>query len=169
MNNITDELLNRYIDGDLSQSEKDSIAQQLQTSPELQKRYNALLKVGTILKNIEESELTPNFTKIVMIKLARKEKLAKQQKHFITFILSSLGLIVLAITGFILYQILNSIEAGSANEVVKKYSEGIGNFLTEIFSEKNLSIFGSILSLVMLISGYLIFEYQKQIKKKLLH
>lgn len=169
MNNINDELLNRYIDGDLSQYEQDSIAKQLQASPELQKKYNALLKIGAELKNIEEAGLTPNFTKIVMLKLAKKEKLAKQQKHFITFILSFLGLIVLAITGFILYQILNSIEASSANEVVAKYSESIGNFLTEIFSKKNLSIFGSILSLVMLISGYLIFEYQKQIKKKLSH
>ncbi len=169
MININDELLNRYIDGDLSQSEKDSIAKQLQTSPELQKKYNALLKVGAELKNIEEAGLTPNFTKIVMLKLAKKEKLAKQQKHFITFIISSLGLIVLAITGFILYQILNSIEASSANAIVTKYSEGIGYFLTEIFSKKNISIFGSILSLVMLFSGYLIFEYQKQIKKKLSH
>lgn len=169
MNIIDDELLNRYIDGDLSQSQKEFVARELQTSSELQKRYNALMQVGALIKEINEEGLTPNFTKIVMTKLARKEKLIKQQKQFITFILSLLGLIVLAITGYALYQVLNSIDASNANEVVVKYSEGIGDYLTEIFSKKYITIFGSILSLVMLISGYLILEYQKQIKKKLSH
>ena len=66
-------------------------------------------------------------------------------------------------------QIISSIQASESTELVTKYSKGIGDYFLNLFGQKNLSIFGSILSLIMLVSGYFLFEYQKQSKKNFGH
>ena len=169
MININDELLNKYLDDELNREEKDLVKTAIESSSELKKKYAALLDAHSLLKNIEPDSPSLNFTKLVMNKISSKASTARQQKYFLFSILSFFGLIVLGITGYVLIQIISSIQASESTELVTTYSKGIGDYFLNLFGQKNLSIFGSILSLIMLVSGYFLFEYQKQSQKNFGH
>jgi hypothetical protein len=83
-------------------------------------------------------------------------------------ILSVLGIITLSIVGFIFVQIIPS-SGTESNHIVTEYSQNIGDYFSNIFGKKNISIFGAILSFIMLVSAYLFYEYQKQSKKNFSH
>ncbi|MEO8232154.1 MAG: hypothetical protein ABI638_07710 [Ignavibacteriota bacterium] len=165
MININDEILNKYLDDDLSADEKLKVKTAIENSSELQKKYDALLKTNNLLKNMEPDSPSLDFSKLVMNKINIKTSTARQQKYFLVTMLSFLGLIALGITGYLLFQILSSVQASETNEVVTTYSKNIGDYLSSMFGKQNISIFGSILSFVILVSAYFLYEYQKQSKK----
>ena len=109
---INDEMLNKYLDDELNREEKDLVKTAIENSPELKKKYAALLDTHSLLKNVEPDSPSLNFTKLVMNKISSKASTARQQKYFLFSILSLFGLIVLGITGYVLYQIISS----SANQ-----------------------------------------------------
>lgn len=166
---INDEMLNKYLDDELNREEKELVKTAIENSPELKKKFVALLDTHSLLKNMEPDLPSLNFTKLVMNKISSKASTARQQKYFLFAILSFFGVIVLGISGYVLFQIISSIQVSETNEIVTTYSKGIGDFFSNIFGKKNLSIFGSILSFIMLVSGYFLFEYQKQSKKNFGH
>ena len=166
---INDELLNKYLDDELNREEKDFLKISIEKSPELKKKYAALLYTHNLLKNVEPDSPSPNFTKQVMNKISRRTSTARQQKYFLFSVLSLFGLIVLGITGYVLFQIISSVQASESTEVVTTYSKNVGDYFSNLFGQKNISIFGSILSFIMLVSGYFLFEYQKQSKKNFGH
>ena len=169
MININDELLNKYLDNELNREEKDLVKTAIENSPELKKKYAALLDANSLLKNMKLDSPSLDFTKLVMNKISSKTSTARQQKYFLFTILSIFGVIALGITGFLLYQIISSIQPGDSSEVVTTYSKGIGDYFSNLFGKKNLSIFGSLLSFVMLISGYFLYDFQKRSKKNFSH
>jgi hypothetical protein len=166
---INDELLNKYLDDELNREEKDLVKTAIEKSPELKKKYASLLETNHFLKNIDLDSPSLDFTKLVMNKIRSKTSTARQQKYFLFSILSFFGLIVLGITGYVFYQIISSMQASESTETITTYSKSIGDYFSNLFGQKNLSIFGSILSFIMLVSGYFLFEYQKQSKKKFSH
>lgn len=166
---INDEMLNKYLDDELNREEKDLVKTAIENSPELKKKYAALLDTHSLLKNVEPDSPSLNFTKQVMNKISSKASIARQQKYFLFSVLSLFGLIILGITGYVLYQIVSSVQTNESTEVVTTYSKSIGDYFSNLFGQKNISIFGSILSFIMLVSGYFLFEYQKQSKKNFGH
>jgi len=166
---INDELLNKYLDDELNREEKDLVKTAIENSPELKKKYASLLETNQLLKNMDLDSPSLDFTKLVMNKISSKASTARQQKYFLFSILSFFGLIVLGITGYVLYQIISSMQTSESTEAVTTYSKSIGDYFSNLFGQKNLSIFGSILSFIMLVSGYFLFEYQKQSKKNFGH
>jgi cytochrome b subunit of formate dehydrogenase len=169
MNNINDELLNKYLDDELNQEEKDLVKTSIESSLEVKKRFEALLKAHNLFNSVEEESLSIDFTKLVMSKLNRKSVIAQQQKYFLLSILSLLGLVILWITGYVLSQVISSIQPIQSSEYVATYSKDLGNYIANLFGQKNLSIFGSVLSFIMLISGYFLYDYQKHSKKNFSH
>ncbi len=169
MNNINDELLNKYLDDELNQDEKVLVKISIESSLEVKKRYEALLKAHSLLNSIKEESTSIDFTKLVMKKLNNKSVVAQQQKYFLLSILSLLGLIILGITGYVLYQVISSIQPIQSSEVVTTYAKDLGDYVSNLFGQKNLTIFGSVLSFIMLISGYFLYDYQKHSKKNFSH
>jgi cytochrome b subunit of formate dehydrogenase len=169
MNNINDELLNKYLDGELNREEKDLVKTLIESSLEVKKRYETLLKAHSLFNSVEEESPSIDFTKLVMKKLDNKSAIAQQQKYFLLSMLSLLGLIILGITGYALYQVISSIQPIQSSEIVTTYSKGLGDSVSNLFGQKNLTIFGSVLSFIMLISGYFLYDYQKHSKKNFSH
>lgn len=169
MKNINDELLNKYLDDELDSEEKSFVKTAISDSIEVKKRYEELLKTHNLLQSMEEDSPSINFTKLIMKRLSNRTSTVQQQKYFLFSILSLFGLIILGITGFVLYQIISSIQPVESKEVVTTYSKGIGDYISNLFGQKNIHIFGSILSLIMFVSGYFLFEYQKNSKKNFSH
>ena len=162
MININDELLNKYLDDELNREEKDIVKNAIENSPDLIKKYAELFKTHNLLKSIAQDSPSIDFTKLVMNKVNRKVSNAKQQKYFLFAVLSIFGLIALCITGFILFQMISTSKTVETNEIITTYSKSIGDYFSSLFGKKNLIIFGSLLSFIMLVSGYFLFEFQKR-------
>lgn len=167
--NIDDELLNKYLDDELNLEEKELVKTSIEGSLEVRKRYEVLLKAHIIFKSIEVESTSIDFTKLVMNKLNRKSVLVQQQKYFLLSILSILGMVIAGITGYALYQVISSIEPSQSSEFVTTYSKDLGDYVSNLFGQKNLTILGSVLSFIMLISGYFLYDYQKHSKKNFSH
>lgn len=169
MNNINDEILNKYLDEELNREEMDRVKIAIENSSELKKKYEALLSANIFLKNVEPESPSADFTKKVMGKIEIKKASAHQQKYFLFTILSLLGLIVCGITGYVFYETITSIQASETSNLISSYSNSIGDYFSSLFGKKNLSIFGSVLSFIMLVSGYFLYDYQKHSKKNFSH
>lgn len=169
MNNINDEMLNKFLDNELNDVEMNLVKSAIKNSAELKRKYETLLITHNLLKNIQPDSPSINFNKMVMQKISKCGTIKIQQKRFLFSILSLFGIIILGIVGYVFYEIISSIQQSDSSEAISTYSNTIGNYFSSFFGKKNLSIFGSVLSFIMLISGYFLYDYQKHSKKNFSH
>jgi hypothetical protein len=173
MINITDEILNKYLDGELSRDEIDQVNLALHNSEELQKKFNALKLVHKELLNFREDEVSDSFTNILMKQIViKKFVLPKQQKYFIASVAAFMTLLCLVIFGFSISAVLSASpssigDSSSLFDSIPNLSEGLFKIFKQLFSGTGLSIIGSIFSIIVLISGYFFFEMQKRSKVNL--
>jgi hypothetical protein len=165
---MNDEILNRFIDGDLSAAERDEVLRAVNSSPEWKKKYESLKKAHELLTSMKPEEVSENFASLVMTKLGSQKLRARQQKRFLTIIISFFGIIILSITGFVFYNILSSVsQATETSSSITSLSSYLKDLTNLLFSKNGTTIIGSALSLIMLVSGYFLFEYQKKMKSNL--
>lgn len=170
---ITDEILNKYLDGELSREEIREVDQLINASPDLQKKYNGLKLVHEKLSDLKEDEVSAGFTEILMKKISTKKfVIPKQQKYFIASVATFITILCLVIFGFSISAVISSTsssipDSGSVFDSIPNLSEGIVSTIKQLFSGTGLSIIGSIFSIIVLISGYFFFEMQKRSKANL--
>jgi len=169
MKNIDDDLLNRYLDNELSIEDKNFVKSSIESNIEIKKRYESLLITHNLLKNIQQDLVSVDFSKMVMQRISKRGIIKSQQKRFLFSILSLFGIIILGIVGYVFYGILSSIQLNDSSPAISTYTNTIGDYFSTLFGKKNLSIFGSVLSFIMLISGYFLYDYQKHSKKNFSH
>lgn len=170
MKNFSDETLNRFIDEELTQEEMNLIKEYLKTDLGLRKRIYSLKVIHSELKLIREDEVSPEFTMRLMQRISRKYKVPKEQKVFISFMLSFFGFLCLSILGyifFIIYGVISQAVSSDTNETINHISHSLVRFIKDVLSGINISVVGSILSILILVSGYYFFEMAKQSKTKL--
>lgn len=169
MNRLSNEILNKYIDGELDYETLNEVKAILKESEPDRENFKALLKVHDELKRIKEFEVSANFTSNVMHKIALKFKPKKSDKYFILSISSFFVLLSLAIIGVAIALIVNSPSQTSSSEQLLGYLvsslENFSIFIRKIFSGSGMSIFGSIISLGILVTAYFFFESHKHIKE----
>jgi len=168
MNLLSDEILNKYLDGELNEYKLSEVEEILKISEADRKNFNALKLIHKELSLIKEYKVSPDFTVSVMRRLNKKFVLPKQQNYFILSITALLALICIGIIAYIISTIISSspaiTESLQISETVNRFGDGLVMELKKLFSGKNLSIIGSVFSLVILISGYFFFEQQKRSK-----
>ena len=169
MNLLSDDILNKYIDGELDHSSLQHVNEVLSGSIEDKKRMNALLAVHNALKKVKEEEVDPSFTELLMKKLQYRKKAFKEQRNFVLMISSIFVTAIFMVVGLVVY---SAFTQPSDSQVSTNYSNYVISFfksvtsaITQIFTSKGISIFGSILSLGILISGYFFFENLKASKQ----
>jgi len=166
MNLISDEILNKYIDGELDKNQSTEIEEILKKSENDRKRFTALKLIHKELSLMQEDNVNAEFTNNVMARLSKKFALPKQQNYFIISIASILALFCLGIVVYVVTTIISSsvpqTESPQITETVNRLGNGLISELKKLFSGKNLSIIGSVFSLGILISGYFFFEHQKR-------
>jgi predicted anti-sigma-YlaC factor YlaD len=169
---ITDEILNKYLDGELNREQAEQVKSALRNSEELQRKFNALKLVNDRLSLITEDEVSPGFTNKLMKQIVNRSTVPKQQKYFIASVATFITLLCLVIFGFSISAMISATSSSigdsrSVFDSVSGLSEGLVNALQHLFSGAGLSIIGSIFSIVVLISGYFFFEMQKRSKANL--
>jgi anti-sigma factor RsiW len=171
MNLLSDDILNKYIDGELDHSSLKHVNEVLSSSTEDKKRFQSLLAVHLELKKIKDEKVTDNFTNLVMKKLQSRNKAFKEQRNFVFAISSIFVSIMLFILGLVIYY---GVSQSGETHIIQNYTQHIITFfnsvataIAQIFTPKGISIFGSIISLGILISGYFFFENLKASKQKI--
>lgn len=170
---ISDEILNRYLDGELSREEVEQVKSAVHNSKELMIKFNALKLVHENLTALKEDEVNPGFTEKLMKQIVKRRSVVpKQQKYFIASIATFITLLCLVIFGFAISAVISATptsaeESKTVVDSVSNLSNGIVNIVKQIFKGQGLSIIGSIFSLIILISGYFFFEMQKRAKANL--
>jgi len=167
--NINNDILNRYLDGDLNSKEIDEVNRALDNSTELKKEFDALSRIHNILSKQQVDQTKSDFTNLVMLKIRKKSKSENEQKIFLITILFFFGVITLGIVGFVLYQILSTVPStADSTNTLNSLGKNLNNFFSDLFSKNRITLFGSILSFVMLVSAYFLFEFQKHSGKNLM-
>jgi hypothetical protein len=170
---ITDEILNKYLDGELGKEEIREVDLLISNSDELQKKFNALKLVHEKLSELNEDEVSTGFTDILMKQIAKKKfVIPKQQKYFIASVATFITILCLVIFGFSISAVISSTsssigDSSSLFDSIPNLSEGLLTTIKQLFSGTGLSIIGSIFSIIVLISGYFFFEIQKRSKANL--
>jgi anti-sigma factor RsiW len=168
MNLLSDEILNKYLDGELDKNQSAEVEEILNKSEYDRKRFSALKLIHKELTLMQEDKVSVDFTNNVMARVNKKFALPKQQNHFIISITSVLILICLVIVTYVVTAVISSsapqTESLQITETVNRFGSGLISELMKLFSGKNLSIIGSVFSLGILISGYFFFEHQKRSK-----
>lgn len=167
--NINNDILNCYLDGDLNPDEVNEVKKALESSLELQKEFDDLNRVHNILSRQKTDQTNNDFTSLVMLKIRKKSKSENEQKIFLITILSIFSIITLGIVGFVLYQILSTVPSSAdSTNTISSLGKSLNKFFSYMFSKNRLTLLGSILSFVMLISAYFLFELQKHSGKNLM-
>ena len=168
MNLLSDEILNKYLDGELDKNQSAEVEEILNKSENDRKRFSALKLIHKELSLMQEDKVSIDFTNNVMARVNKKFALPKQQNYFIVSISSILVLVCLVIVTYVVTAIISSsapqTESLQITETVNRFGSGLILELKKLFSGKNLSIIGSVFSLGILISGYFFFEQQKRRK-----
>jgi len=169
---ITDEILNKYLDGELNREEVEQVKSALHNSEDFQKKFNVLKIVHDNLSIVKEDELSPGFTDKLMKQILKGSAVPKQQKYFIVSVATFLTLLCLVIFGFSISAMISATSSSigdskSVFESIPNIGDGLVKILKHLFSGTGLSIIGSVFSIVVLISGYFFFEMQKRSKANL--
>jgi hypothetical protein len=168
MKEITNEVLNKLIDNELNSSEIDELHSLIKKDEKLLSKTKAHQMVDNVLKTLEIENAPQNTTDLIMEKITQTV-LAKEKKNgFFKFIVSSFAFSMLLVIGFILFSKPDGegVSKSFFNTFKEKISENLSSFSLPI-SYDLLLIITSALTIIVLISGYFIFEEHKSFKQKL--
>ncbi|MCX6170434.1 MAG: hypothetical protein NTX65_13895 [Ignavibacteriales bacterium] len=171
MSNVTDEILNKYIDGELDSSEVEMVKNEMEKDAKLIAKLQALRMVDNSLHQMEVEHTSGNFTDNVMKAIAAAKKAVKPSVNyfFITIIsIFSLGVVAVLIAAFQAYKKNNSPSAIApyADKAKELFNQNL-TALQSIFSNPSVILVISVLSLVLLVTAYFTFESHKNFTKKL--
>ncbi|MCH8326600.1 MAG: hypothetical protein IIB83_08620 [Bacteroidetes bacterium] len=171
MKYLTDEMLNKYIDNELSTEENEIIINILKNSAVDKSKYTALKKIDEGLKKITPVKTPLNFTSDFMKRLRLITIRNKKQKRFIIFISSILVVPIIALSGIALYEVIKkSIVSAKEIPIIKDFSFNT-SFITKgfenVFTPDKISFLGISLSLVIFILLFFLIEEIRKTKHRL--
>lgn len=166
---LTDEILNKCIDNELSAAEMRELKDHLAANPSEVEKLKALKLTDNILRELEFDSAPQNFTEKLMSQLNVVYSSKPHKNYFIkiVFALFAIGFIGVSLFG------LSQISAGSGDNGENKFEhvfERIGEILPAFsfsISQDTMMLIVSILVLVTLISTYLIVNSHKAFKNNL--
>jgi len=166
-----DELLNDYIDSQLTSEELEDVKNLLNSDQLAASKLRALRVVHQSLKQIEPDLAPSGFTERLMGALNLSPGLSKQKKNY--FFYGVVGFFGLLIIGSLLTVVLSvNWNVGGLNltAYIDEAKSGIsksGSEAFSVFKNKTVLMISSSLVLIMLILAYFGFESHKSWKKKI--
>ncbi|MFC2103357.1 anti-sigma factor family protein [Bacteroidota bacterium] len=108
MNLLSDEILNKYIDGELDEELSKQVESRINSSEAERKNYKAFKLLHKNLSALQADNLRTDFTSLVMSRLGKKVIVPKEQRNFVYSISSFIILICLGIIGYVAYLIFST-------------------------------------------------------------
>ena len=165
---LTDEILNKLIDNEPNSSEIDELHNLIKNDEKLLGKTKAHQMVDSVLKKLELDKAPANTTDLIM-KQITNSVLAKEKKNgFFNFMMGGFAVSIIGVIGFVVSS------KPMSQEVSGSYFQSIKNKLFENFDSFSLPISNDLLlvitsaiTVIIMISGYFIFEEHKSFKQKL--
>lgn len=168
---LTDEILNRYIDNELSPEELSQFNDLLEEDEEALTKLRALKLVNGTLYEIEPDTAPHNITLNVMNKLGAVSKQVKQAKTFFNLVIGGFGLVILGVFGYMISLLdFSGEESTAVTGIVEDLSKNVNDsisLLSNFAANESVVYIGLILSAVLLVTGYFVFESHKKFKDEL--
>lgn len=171
MKELTDEILNKYVDGELSTAELNQLKKLIAADEEALKILKAHKLADQILRKMEITPAPSKFTDRVMEKiynLATK----KVKKSF--FIPGVITILMMGIVGILVYIFTapapppdpESKTVSIINNAKEIVSQKVGDF-SSFFGNDTILLVGSFLTFVLLLSAYFMINSHKNFKHNL--
>lgn len=171
MSKLTDEILNKYIDGELDHFELKNAQNELEKDDNAIVRLQALRMVDNSLRQMEVEQTSVNFTDKVMKAIAATKSVVKPRiNYFFISIVSIFSVGVLAVLVAVFRSSGNENGPSALTPYADRFKELVGKNLTSlqgIFADPNMMLVISVFSLILLITAYFTFEAHKNFTKKL--
>jgi hypothetical protein len=171
MKNVSDELLNRYIDGELSAQEIDKLENELAGDSSLVDRLKALKMTDSVLKSMEHESAPENVVQKIMHKIESVTSVRNQKPYFLYGIVSFIAFITLAAVGLVLSQLpAESEDSLPIEPFINKLTVAVSenaNVISKVLQNPVILLIGASLTLLSLIAAYYLFDAHKTFKKKL--
>ncbi|MBI3125330.1 MAG: hypothetical protein HYZ10_13075 [Ignavibacteriales bacterium] len=165
-----DELLNDYIDNQLSAEEVDEVKSLLDSDSQAGQKLRALRTVHHSLQKLE-SELAPaGFKERFMKKLSAAHGVPQKKNYFFYAVVGIFGFLIVGILAFVIFSINWNFESMNLSGYIEQAKNGIeknGNHALSIFKNKTVLMISSSMVLLLLILAYFGFESHKNLKKKI--
>jgi ATP-dependent Zn protease len=167
MRTLSEEILNKYIDGELSRVEMREVEETIKNSREDRIELNAIQNTDRSLKNMRLIEVKSNFTSLVMNKIQRSLQSNQEQKKFIVSIFSIFIVMCLVVVGIVGFELIRNYNPGTSNAIKEsiKYVASASEYISKILNNRNISIVGGVFSFGLIISAWFFFDYSRVLRK----
>ncbi len=136
MKYLSNEILNKYIDNELSDKESESVAKILKESAINMAKYIKLKKIDEGLKRMAPVKISQKFTSDFMEKLHLRTIRNKKQKRFIIYIFSFLVTTIIAFSGTAIYEIIQKyLENTNDSSLLNNISVNVSFFIQGIAND----------------------------------
>jgi hypothetical protein len=167
---LNDELMNKYIDGELRRDEKENFEKAVNSSPELKRKLEALRLLHSRLQLQKEDAPSADFSARVMAKISRAAASRRSQNYFFAAVVGVFSLICLGLVGYLMKEILSGV--GDASFSLPDYTEPVAFYIdrvtetaVKIIQPKYFSILGYFAASILVLAGFLFFENIKNLKR----
>lgn len=171
MKKVNDELLNRYIDDELSVNEIDELEKELAVNPDLVDRLKALKMTDMVLKNMEHDSAPKNVVNRIMQKIESVSSVKNQKPYFLYGIGAFIAVIALAVIGIVISLIpAESVDSSPIEPFMDKVTIAVSenaSIISEVLQNPVILLIGASLTLISLIAAYYLFDSHKSFKKRL--
>lgn len=169
MKELTDELINKYIDNELTVSEINQLKEYLTAHPSEVEKLKAHKLVDSVLRELEFETAPGNITDKIMSKIKTAYSVKIQKNYFMRFIFSLFGL---GFVGFYLFGITQvSVESIDKDQsTINNLINQLSNIIPSINFSLSKDLFMLILSafiLILFIATYLMINSHKVFKENI--
>lgn len=170
MKKLTDEILNKYIDGELTSGELNSLKNFIEENPGELEKLKAHEQVENILRNLEADKAPDSINSYIMKKISpAKTKTAKDFYFFYTLII----IFITSILGVVFYSLSLSENKQLTDKIIGTFEvkqdltflSSVLDSAAVIISNKTVFIAGSALTVILFVLAYFIFESHRQFKR----
>jgi hypothetical protein len=166
---VTDEILNKLIDNELNDREIEELHRLIKYDEVALSKVKAHQMVDSILKKIDIDLAPEDTTPIIMERISNSLLIKERKNGFFKFIIASFIFMIIFIIGYLV-----SISGKTyVSETPSKYTEIIDKFVNffasfnVVLDSELMLIIGGVLTVMLLISGYFMFEEHRSFKHKL--
>jgi anti-sigma factor RsiW len=171
MKNVNDELLNKYIDGELSVQEIDDLEKDLTVNPDLVDRLKAIKMTDTVLKTMEHDSAPRNIANRIMQKIESVSSVKNQKPYFVYGIGVFIVMVTLAAIGIVISMVPpESVGSSTIDPFMDKVTVAVSenaSIISDVLQNPVLLLIGASLTLLSLITAYYLFDSHKTFKKRL--
>lgn len=167
-----DDLINKYLDNELTESELTEFSEMLKTNPDFEMQVKAMQKVEDIIKEIPEEKTSDDFTNNLLKKIyhttivKRKENLG-----YFKFVISLFVTGLIAILGYVFYVTgaisKLKVESNLADSYVDKFNSYFNLDFLNIFKKNStVELITAFLIVVLMSAIYISYETYKNYKRR---